>query len=419
MDHLRSLRHQVRNRYGPDFEQKASDELVVHLTTRGIIPSMLRRVMPAMADGAAFEGIGMESFAEASRMMPTVMEFEDNIQADKGAGPQTREEAIESFKRGFLEKSSGVTGHLQNQTGGAGGPPNTCWLNSTLHIDARPRMLAEVAQDPSVEAIDVPRPLALELQHAARTTGVTAWRETNGFGGKDVTIAIIDAEVDITHPAFGNRATQAKNFTPEAWGVPHSHGIMVAAIAAGGNKYYGIAPDAKILNYKIFPADTFFPQPMDGDGVLAIQQALEDGAHIANCSWGAGPIGSKESREARACNNAWNLGMFIVKSAGNSGANTLTVPAEARGVLVVGACDSGGTQIASYSSYGKVGRRKHRPDLVAPGGTNGSPLNVLGYTDRGTSFAAPHVSGIAALLIERDPALAYNPDALRRALLRL
>jgi serine protease AprX len=176
-----------------------------------------------------------------------------------------------------------------------------------------------------------------------------------------------------------------------------------------------------IANYKIFCTDER-QQGTDFDAALAIQQAVEDGARIINCSWGAGRAGDGSSREARACDNAWTLGVVVVKSAGNKGPKkaSMTSPADAQGVIVVGATDRVGTTVPSYSSRGPAGS-KTGPDLVAPGGADGDLIRGLkpgggtGNVGKGTSFAAPHVSGLAALLLANDPTL--DPDAVKSALI--
>jgi serine protease AprX len=147
---------------------------------------------------------------------------------------------------------------------------------------------------------------------------------------------------------------------------------------------------------------------------------LTDGAHIANCSWGVGSIVDGTSRQADACNTAWDLGMSIVKSAGNRGLDDgqLTVPAHARGVIVVGATDETGAIVQDYSSHGTTDFGK-RPHLVAPGGTQTNGIlscltgggignSAPGTVFCGTSFAVPHVAGILALLLEGEPDL--TPD---------
>jgi len=218
---------------------------------------------------------------------------------------------------------------------------------------------------------------------------------------------------------------QKNNFTKERWGTPASHGTAVAGIIGSSDRRFaGMAPGVSIANYKVLATDASLNSD-DFGGALAIQQALEDGAQIANCSWGAGPAGDGTSREAVACNNAWSLGLILVKSAGNNvanGASSLTTPADADGVIVVGATDREGTVVQDYSSRGPAGT-KSRPHLVAPGGSDVDGIHSclvgrgFGSVGSGTSFAAPHVSGLAALLLAQTPGL--QPDDVRKKLLGL
>jgi serine protease AprX len=211
---------------------------------------------------------------------------------------------------------------------------------------------------------------------------------------------------------------QRRNYTTEAWGNPSPHGTAVAGIVGAADPVdAGIAPEVQITSYKVL-ATAPAGNADDFGGSVAIQQALEDGADVANCSWGAGPAGNGTSREARAASAAWRLGLVVIKSAGNRGpgAGTMTTPADAAGILVVGATALDGARVEDYSSRGPAGA-KPGPDVVAPGGGDLARIRCclvgggFGDAGAGTSYAAPHVAGIAALLLHEDPDLV--PDQIR------
>ena len=323
-----------------------------------------------------------------------------------------------------IEKSGSFLPRAETATRVSSRAPITqvCWLNRTVRSWSDPRNLAEVAADDSIERIDLPRRLAPEISTSGKTAGAPQFRKKFKRTGKGIIIAVIDGEVALTHPALKGRVVHKMNFTDEAWGHPHPHGTAVAGIIASkDSNFTGMAPEATIYSYKVL-ANNPSLTGTDFDGALAIQQALEDGAHIANCSWGVGPAGDGSSREARACNEAWNAGLVIVKSAGNNGPgpSTLTTPADADGVIVVGATDRSGKKVQKYSSRGPA-LAKQRPHMIAPGGILGgagirSCLVGGGFGDcgAGTSFAAPHVAGILTLLLEREPNL--TPNELRDTL---
>lgn len=298
-----------------------------------------------------------------------------------------------------------------------------CWLNRTVRSWADARVLAEVAADDSIERIDVPRRLQPELKASGKTVGAAGFREATSMTGKGIIVAVIDSEVALNHPALKGRVVHKANFTDELWGNPDSHGTAVAGIIGSSDPVFtGMAPEATIYNYKVLASNESLTGD-DFDAAIAIQQAVEDGAHIANCSWGAGPATDGKSREAKACNEAWDLGLILVKSAGNRGpgAKTCTTPADADGVIVVGATGQDGAKVQGYSSRGTAAG-KSRPHLIAPGGFEvGAGLTSclvgggFGDVGFGTSYAAPHVSGLAALLVQQDPA--RTPDDVRDLLI--
>ena len=436
---MEAARAEVRNRFGAALESKASDQMIINLA--GLALPGAEALAPT--PGAILEFLP-DNLSEQARTaqaeieeMPAYRSFQENIRA---AAPEVRRQSsshnlvrsqvVQDAKSRFRNSTKNVRQALEagqsDDTGMAAlesmeeaRTVQTCWLNSTMRTVSTSPALAEVADDDNLKHIDVPRRLVLEISETAGVVGAPELRQQTGATGEGIVVAVIDAEVAVAHPAFGGRAQQKANLSSESSSNPHRHGTAVAGIIASQDATFtGIAPEATIFAYKIFPSATDF------EGALAIQTALEDGAHIANCSWGAGAASDGSSREAIACDNAWAMGLTIVKSAGNrgSGSQTLTTPADAEGVIVVGATSRDGTRIEDYSSRGPTSDGRHRPHLVAPGGTrfatgitSASPLGGFADAGAGTSFAAPHVAGLLALMLQADPIL--TPDDLREALL--
>jgi len=287
-----------------------------------------------------------------------------------------------------------------------------CWLNGTLRTWAGPETLAEVAADAAVTGLDVPHRLMPDAPPRGHVAiGLKGFRGRRRSTGTGVTVAVIDSEVALAHPALAGRVVHRRNYTAEPWGNPDAHGTAVAGIIGGSDPDVGVAPGVTIYNYKVAATNRF----LNGDdfaGALALQHALEDGADLANCSWGVRRATAVPSREARAVDEAAAFGLTTVKSAGNQGpdAATMTTPAEAATAIVVGATDLDGTAVPTYGSRGPAGTRPG-PDVVAPGATPDDPLvgalvsGGFGPVGYGTSFAAPLVTGVLAVLLERRPEL--------------
>lgn len=189
-----------------------------------------------------------------------------------------------------------------------------------------------------------------------------------------------------------------------------SHGTRVAGIAAAvtdnGVGIAGVAPDAVLMALRAgvtLQSDLTFLE--EDDLAAAILYAVENGAHIINMSWG-GPESAYLIRDVVRYAAANSI--VLVTSAGNSGESGLSYPAAMDETIAVGAT-APQDRIAAFSSRGVP------LDLVAPGsGTLTTlPGNRYAYAS-GTSFAAPHISGLAALVLSRRPDL---NDAQVRTLL--
>lgn len=447
---LKKAKQQLHNQYGEALAKKASDAFCL---------------LAAAPVAAATRSVGFENVAPSSETVPSgvIIEYKEDeapqpksltttannrlaqlleeVQKEEGLEAQLyeamRQSGIKVYREkiiqilhptnAFLERSIERTfahgsGSLQQQ------PYLTevCWLNQTVRTIAGPKSLAEVAADPQITRLDLPRRLEAEIRDTGKLLFAPQYRLKFSRKGKGVIVAVIDSEVASNHKAFGKRIVHRSNFTKEPWGNPHKHATGVAGIIGSADEVFaGMAPAVTLYNYKVLATEPSLNAD-DFGGARAIQKALEDGVQIANCSWGAGPAGDGTGREARACNTAWNLGLTLVKSAGNKGpgANTLTTPADAKGVIVVGATGKNGKKVEDYSSRGVLPSGERRPHLVAPGGTlNGdgimSCLLAGGFDDigAGTSFATPHVTGLLALIVEEKPSL--SPDEQRNLVIKL
>ncbi len=415
--HRADSRARSRGRARPDPEISAVVEFVDDPAPPAPIPEELQ-----------------ERLAEALRE-PFAAEEAIDLSLGAALPALLKELSIKASRDGFLTRTGLIRDELEHSTSAlTQSRPSSlrsveperpfvqlCWLNDTIRT-ADPRSLTDVAGDDSIKLIDVPRRIEAE-QGSPDVTLAAAWDvgDNERLSGHGITVAVIDSEVALRHPAFQDRVIHRRNYTTQPWGVPGPHGTAVAGIiGARHQEYSGVAPHVTIYNYKVLGTVRPF-NSTDFDGALAIQQALEDGVRVANCSWGAGKAGNGTSREAKACNNAWLHGLTVVKSAGNDGpgASTLTRPADAEGVIVVGATDSTGREVASYSSRGPTANRRTRPHLVAPGGQRGDDLFGVQVSGRfggisyGTSLAAPHVTGLLALLLERQPHLSPSQQRAR------
>lgn len=208
---------------------------------------------------------------------------------------------------------------------------------------------------------------------------------TTGATGKGVTVYVLDTGVDTTHPEFGGRARFGTNTLGDGeTGDCDGHGTVVAGIAA--SRDHGVAKDANVAAVKVLDCT--------GAGTLSSLLAGIDwvardhsGPAVAVMSWSYGPSEVLVS----AVEDLANRGVFLATSAGNSGQDDCgAAPRVARGVTVV-ANSTMDDRRAPSSSTGRC------VDLYAPGTRIVStvPGGTASYS--GTSMAAPHVAGVAAL----------------------
>jgi thermitase len=230
--------------------------------------------------------------------------------------------------------------------------------------------------------------------HLPKIGAPTAWNTTTG--SPSVTLAILDTGVDGTHPDLAAKMVPGWNFYDNNADTRdvHGHGTSVAGAAgATGNNGAGMASPAwgcKLMPLRI--SDTsglaYFSTM-----ATALTWAADRGARVANLSYGA----SESSTVTSAAQYFQGKGGVVTISAGNSA--VFHTAADNPYVLTVSATNSSDV-LTSWSDTG------NNVDLSAPGESIYTLLRGGGYgAGSGTSFSAPVVAGVAALVISVNPAL--------------
>ncbi|WP_423190173.1 S8 family peptidase [Alkalibacterium sp. f15] len=239
-----------------------------------------------------------------------------------------------------------------------------------------------------------------------------AWEE--GYTGKDVDIAILDTgfyqHPDITYAGGHSIFGEDDELGPDVWTNDHSgHGTHVAGIlgAKQGTRAQGIAPDADIYGVKIYH-ESKGDKTRVGNLLTGLNWAIQNDSDIIVISSGY-PDHNQEVYDT--IQEAYAQGILIFAASGNITDNngTIDYPAVHDEVIAV----SGVNQRQARVSDSMVGPEN---ELAAPG-QNILSLSPDGAysTMSGTSQAAPHVAGIAALLMEKHPS--ESPDAIRQRLI--
>jgi hypothetical protein len=229
----------------------------------------------------------------------------------------------------------------------------------------------------------------------------------------------------------------------------HVAGILGADVDAGEladadleAPLQGICPDIRLIDLRVFGPDgtgdefsilaalqfvRYLNRSSDRQRIHGINLSLSVRHEVANYACGSTPI-------CRECDRLVGSGVVVVAAAGNLGYSadrerwtgnsyrpiSITDPGNAEAVITVGAThrDAPHTYGVSYfSSRGPTGDGRAKPDLVAPGEKILSLKPGDGVkVDDGTSMAAPHVSGAAAMLLGRYPELAGQPQRIKSIL---
>jgi serine protease AprX len=339
-----------------------------------------------------------------------------------------------------------------------------------VSVTTTKRKLVAVSHLPAVRSLYGNRTFKWNLEPAARNaTGtervgrnleLTSANHGVALSGRGVTIAVLDTGVDGTHADLAGRVVQnlkladtqsqgvGFNYPVASPNLPdtdqvYGHGTFVAGVIAGNGqqsagKYAGVAPGANILGLSAGDATLLFI--LSGFDYL-LANATSFNVRVVNCSFSASTVFDVNDPVNIATRMLTDSGVNVVFSAGNAGPGTdsLNPYAAAPWVVSVGATDNFG-KLADFSSRGDFGNPLFRPTLVAPGvstvslrpSTGASVTSADGAIEKdkqlsssellyyttgsGTSFSAPQVAGVIALMLEANPNL--TPAQIRDVLQR-
>jgi uncharacterized repeat protein (TIGR01451 family) len=318
------------------------------------------------------------------------------------------------------------------------------WIFNGLAVTADAGTLLEIAARPDVRLIREDRwqqwvePLSLEEDllespamewNIARIQADLAW-DILGLTGSGSTVGIMDTGVDWQHPAL---LLQYRGYKPDGlsvhegnWfcatdegylypGDGYGHGTHVAGTAVGRQDAdgvaIGVAPGAqwiaaKALSDAGYGYDSWIHAAFEwllapaGDPALA--------PDVVNGSWGSSISANETFRPDMQALRA--AGIVPIFSAGNNGPEPSTVgsPGSYPEAIAIGATDDL-DRVTSFSSRGPSPWGEIKPEVSAPGAQIRSSLPGGTYgVANGTSMAAPHVTGLVALLLQADPTLSVD-----------
>src|ERR1700676_1445444 len=222
--------------------------------------------------------------------------------------------------------------------------------------------------------------------------------------GANVTIAVIDSGIDAKHPELVNSIGDTFDALGSKEG-PHAHGTGIAGAIVAHARLMGSAPEARILAIRAFGTTPSGAESTTYVILKGLDYAADDGAQIVNMSF-AGP---RDPVIERAIAATAAKGIVLVAASGNAGPKSPPLyPAANPNVIAVSATDAQDKLFAASNRGSHIAISAPGVDIFLP-----APDNKYQMTS-GTSFSSAYISSLAALVLERNPAL--KPEELRSIL---
>jgi hypothetical protein len=262
--------------------------------------------------------------------------------------------------------------------------------------DPQPNFIYRASQGP-------PAIQSAQLQYALAKVDLTSAHLL--AHGRGALVAVIDSGIDASHPDLAAAIAQSFDAIGDGDVKPDPHGTAVAGIIRARGTVQGIAPQARLLNVRAFkPSEKGRPASATSTMLLkSFEWSIDRGARVLNLSF-AGPRDPLLEKAVRAAHARRTI---LVAAAGNAGPSAPPAyPAAYSEVIAVTATDSADRLYKEANRGAYIAVAAPGVDVLAPTAGHAHQLHS------GTSFAAAHVSGIIALMLERNPHLSAETARL-------
>ena len=222
--------------------------------------------------------------------------------------------------------------------------------------------------------------------------------------GTNVAVAVIDSQIDVRHPDLDGVIADQFDAVGQAE-PPHPHGTGMAGAIAAHHRLMGIAPGVRLYAIHAFSRGAASLESTTFNVLKGLDWAAGKGVRVINMSF-AGP---RDTSLARALKVAHDKGIVLIAAAGNAGPSSPPLyPGADPNVIAVTATDAN-DKLFSRANRGRyIAVAAPGVDILLP-----APDNAYQVIS-GTSIASAEVSGVAALLLERNPSL--KPEDIREIL---
>lgn len=225
-------------------------------------------------------------------------------------------------------------------------------------------------------------------------------------GGDGVLVAVIDSQIDTHHPDLAG-AVAGEYDALETQASPHVHGTAMAGAIAAHGKLTGVAPKVRLLAVRAFAGEGDSAQGTTFNVLKGLDWAAGKNARVVNMSFAGPPDAMLREMLAKA----YQRGMVLIAAVGNAGARSPPLyPAADPHVIGVTAIDADDKLLQQANRGRQVSFAAPGVDVIADAPDDKYQLTT------GTSVAAALASGVAALVLARDPKL--TPAAVRRIMVR-